>query len=86
MRNTTADSTAFGMYCSGLVRKSSTIATVIAIEIIATCVLLLASSAISVLVGLPLTGNVPLSPAARFATLSPTRSLFSTKRSWYLMA
>ena len=86
MRKTTAESTAFGMYCSGLVRNSRTIPTVIAIVSIATCVLLCASSAISVLVGLPLTGNVPLNPAATLATLSPTRSLFSTKCSWYLMA
>jgi uncharacterized membrane protein len=52
----------------------------------ATWVWLLASSTISVLVGLPLTTKVPLNPAVRLARPSPTRSVFSWKRSLYLTA
>ena len=63
IRKTTEDSTQFGRYCSGLVRKISTIATTTAVVICATWVWLFASSTISVLVGLPFTTNVPLKPA-----------------------
>ena len=65
IRKTTAERTAFGRYCSGFVRKSRTIATTTAVVSCATCVRLFASSTISVFVGLPLTTNVLLSPAAR---------------------
>jgi hypothetical protein len=81
MRNTTAERTAFGRYCSGFVRKRRTIATTPAVVSCATCVRLFASSTIAVLVGLPLTTKVPLKAAARLAALNPTRSSFSTKRS-----
>ena len=67
-------------------RKSRTIATTAAVVSCATWVWLFASSTISVFVGLPLTTKVLLSPAARLATLRPTRSLFSTNRSRYLTA
>ena len=67
-------------------RKSSTIATTTAVVSWATCVRLFASSTISVFVGLPLTTNVLLKPAARFAALRPRRSSFSTKCSSYLTA
>ena len=75
IRKTTDESTAFGRYCSGLVRNSRTIATTTAVVSCATWVWLFASSTISVLVGLPLTTKVLLSPAARLATPSPTRSV-----------
>ena len=42
------------------------------------------SSRISVLVGLPLTTNVPLSPAAMLAPLSPTMSRFTSTR-WLVL-
>ena len=44
------------------------------------------SSRIWVLVGLPLTTNVPLRPAAMFAPNSPTRSRFTSTRSLCLAA
>jgi hypothetical protein len=86
IRKTTAARTAFGRYCSGFVRNSSTSATTAAVVSWATCVWLRASSTISVFVGLPFTTKVPLNPAARLAALKPTRSSFSTKRSLYLTA
>src|SRR5947199_8182377 len=45
-----------------------------------------APSTIWVLVGLPFTTNVPDKPAPTLARVSPTRSLFSLKRSLYLAA
>jgi hypothetical protein len=45
-----------------------------------------APSTISVFVGLPLTTNVPVMPAAKFAVPSPTRSTFSSKLSLYFIA
>ena len=47
---------------------------------LATCVRPFCSSRIWVLVGLPLTTNVPLRPAARLAPLSPTMSRFTSTR------
>jgi hypothetical protein len=78
---TTAARTAFGRYCNGFVRNRSTTATTAAVVSCATCVRLCASSAISVFVGLPLTANVLVMPAARLAAESPRRSSSSTKRS-----
>ena len=86
IRNTTAGQHALGRYCSGLVRNSSTIATTAAVGSCATCVWLLASSTISVFVGLPLTTNVLLNAAATFARPRPTRSVFSSNGSLYLTA
>src|SRR5262249_6370031 len=45
-----------------------------------------APSTIWVLVGLPLTTKVPDRPAPTLASVRPTRSLFSLKRSLYLAA
>ena len=84
--NTTAASTAFGMYCSGLVRKSRTIATIAAIASIEIWLDAFASSAILLFVGLPLTTKVLLRPAAMLAALRPTMSVFSSKCSLYLTA
>ena len=67
-------------------RKSRTIATTTAVLSWATWVWLFASSTISVLVGLPLTTNVPVKPAVMLATPSPTRSVFSSNRSLYFTA
>src|SRR5262245_10256254 len=86
MTNTMAARAAFGMYCSGLVSRSNTTATAPAIASIDTWLRPLAESAISVLVGLPFTTKVLLSPATRFAALSPTRSVFSSNCSWYFTA
>jgi len=60
--------------------------TVGAIVSIATWLLALASSAIFVFVGPPLTTNVLLIPAARFGIPRPTRSTFSSNLSLYLTA
>ena len=64
-------STAFGRYCSGFVRNSSTIATTTAVVSCATCVWLFASSTISVFVGLPLTRNVLLKPGGDVREAEP---------------
>ena len=81
MTNTTDESTALGMYDSGFVRKSRTIATHTAVVSCATWLRPPALSTIAVFVGLPLTTNVPETPADRLAALRPTRSTFSSKRS-----
>ena len=86
MRKTTEASTALGMYCSGSVRKSSTISTMPAVVSCASWLLPPAPSTIWVLVGLPLTTKVPESPAEAFARPSPTRSTFSSKGSSYFAA
>ena len=86
MSKTTAARTAFGMYCRAGVRKSRTSATNPPATSCESWVLPPAPSTIWVLVGLPLTTNVPLSPAPRLATESPTRSTFSLKLSSYLAA
>ena len=86
MRNTTDASTAFGMYESGTVRNSRTTTT---IRPAVSCEIWLrppAPSTISVLVGLPLTTNVPLIPAPRLARPRPMRSTFSSKLSPYRIA
>ena len=86
MMKTTDASTALGMYESGFVRNSRTTSTTRAVV---SCEIWLrppALSTISVLVGDPLTGNVAESPAATLASDSPTRSVFSLKRSAYLTA
>jgi hypothetical protein len=63
-----------------------TSATTTAVVSCATWVWLLASSTISVLVGLPFTTKVPLTPAETLAGPRPTRSVFSVRRSLYLTA
>ena len=86
IRNTTAASTAFGMYERGTVRNRSTTTTMTPVV---SCEIWLrppALSTISVFVGLPLTTNVPESPAARLLVPSPTRSTFSSKLSSYFIA
>ena len=86
MRNTTDASTAVGRYWSGTVRNSSTMTTTAPVVSCATWLVPPAPSTIWVLVGLPLTTNVPVSPAARLAPLSPTRSTSSLNASSYLAA
>ena len=86
MRNTTEASTAVGMYCSGLVRKSSTMSTITAVVRLATWLLPPAPSTIWVLVGLPLTTKVPDRPALALARPRPTRSTFSSNGSSYFAA
>src|SRR3954453_14745338 len=86
IRNTTVDSTASGMYWSGLVRNSSTSSTTPAQVSDASWLRPPAPSTICVLVGLPLTTNVPDTPAAALARPRPTRSTSSLNRSPYLAA
>src|SRR6478752_3125975 len=86
IRNTTVDSTASGMYWSGLVRNSSTTSTTPAQVSDASWLRPPAPSTICVLVGLPLTTNVPDTPAAALARPRPTRSTSSLNRSPYLAA
>ena len=87
MRKTTAASTALGMYDSGAVRKSRTMPTTIAIVTCDTWLLPPALSTIWVLVGLPLTTNVPGERRRRWlAAPRPTRSTFSSNWSLYLAA
>ena len=86
IRNTTADRTALGMYDSGTVRNSRTTTTMTVVVSWAIWLLPPALSTISVLVGLPLTTNVPLMPAARLPRPRPMRSTFSSKLSSYFMA
>src|SRR4029079_14965185 len=57
-----------------------------AVDNVATCDLPPALSTICVLVGLPLTTNVPENPADALAKPSPTRSTFSSNCSSYLAA
>src|SRR4051794_37782352 len=86
IRNTTVESTASGMYWSGLVRNSSTTSTTLAHVSDASWLRPPAPSTICVLVGLPLTTNVPDTPAAALARPRPTRSTSSLNRSPYLAA
>ena len=86
MRNTTDASTAVGMYCSGLVRKSRTTRTITAGRQARELAPAAPPSTICVLVGLPLTTKVPDSPAPAFARPRPTRSTFSSKGSSYFAA
>ncbi len=86
IRNTTVDSTASGMYCSGAVSHSSTIATMATVTTEANCDFPPAPSTIWVFVGLPLTTNVPVKAAPRFAAPRPTRSTFSSNLSLYFAA
>src|SRR6476646_3830032 len=86
IRNTTVESTASGMYWSGLVRNSSTTSTTPAQVSDASWLRPPAPSTICVLVGLPLTTKVPDTPAAALAKPRPTRSTSSLKRSPYLAA
>ena len=80
MRNTIAARTAFGMSVSRPVRNSTTTRTTSDMVMFATWVRPFCSSRIWVLVGLPFTTNVPVSPAAKLAALSPTMSrLMSTR-------
>ncbi len=81
MRKTMAPSTALGMSVRPPVRNSRTTRTTTDIVMLATCVLPCWPSRIWVLVGLPLTTKVPLSPAATFAPLSPMRSWLTSTRS-----
>ena len=78
IRNTTDESTQFGRYWSGLVRKSRTTRTTAAVVRQAICVRAPALSPISVFVGLPLTTNAPVRPAPMFAAPRPTMSVFSS--------
>ena len=71
MMKTTEARTAFGMYDSGPVRNSRTTTTIAAAVSCEIWVRPPALSTISVFVGLPLTTNVPVMPAAAFATPSP---------------
>ena len=80
MRNTIAASTALGMSVSSPVRNSTTTRTTSDMVMLATWVRPFCSSRICVLVGLPFTTNVPVSPAARLAPLRPTRSRFTSTR------
>src|SRR6476620_9069108 len=86
IRNTTVESTASGMYWSGLVRNSSTTSTTPAQVSDASWLRPPAPSTICVLVGLPLTTKVPDTPAAALARPRPTRSTSSLNRSPYLAA
>ena len=86
IRNTTEASTASGMYWSGFVRNSSTIATIPTVARAETWLRPPALSTICVFVGLPLTTKVPESPAPTFATPRPTRSVSSLNRSPYFAA
>ena len=86
MRKTTDASTALGMYCSGLVRNSSTMSTMTAVVRLETWLRPPAPSTIWVLVGLPLTTKVPDRPAEALASPRPTRSTFSSKGSSYFAA
>ena len=86
MRKTTAARTALGMYESGTVRNSRVTMTMAAVVTWAIWLRPPALSTISVLVGLPLTTNVPEMPAARLPTPSPMRSTFSSNLSLYFMA
>ena len=69
------------MKLSGLVRNSNTRSTVATVASWDAWLRPPAVSTIAVFVGLPLTTNVPLQPAARLASDKPTRSTFSSKRS-----
>ena len=80
MRNTIAASTAFGMSVSSPVRNRTTTRTTSDMVMLATWVRPFCSSRIWVLVGLPLTTKVPVSPAARLAPLRPTMSRFTSTR------
>ena len=80
MRNTIAASTALGMSVSSPVRNSTTMSTTSDIVMLATWVRPFCSSRIWVLVGLPFTTKVPVSPAAKLAPLSPTMSRLTSTR------
>ena len=80
MRNTIAPSTALGMSVSTPVRNSTTMRTTTDMVMLAIWVRPFCSSRIWVLVGLPFTTKVPLSPAAKLAPLSPTRSRLTSTR------
>ena len=80
IRNTIAASTAVGMSVSPLVKNSTTTRTTSDMVRFATWVRPLCSSRIWVLVGLPFTTKVPLSPAARLAPARPTMSRFTSTR------
>ena len=67
-------STALGMFVRTAVKNRTTSSTISDIVRFASCVRPFCSSRICVLVGLPLTTNVPLSPAAKFAPDRPTMS------------
>jgi hypothetical protein len=83
MRNTMAPSTALGMSASSPVRNITTSRTTADMVMLATWVRPLSSSRIWVLVGLPLTTNVPDRPAAKLAPDRPTMSwLTSTFCPW----
>ena len=86
IRNTTVESTADGMYWSGAVSHSRTIATMATVVTDASWLLPPAPSTIWVFVGLPLTTNVPVNAAPTFAAPRPTRSTFSSNLSLYLAA
>ena len=86
IRNTTVASTASGMYCSGAVSQSRTIATMTTVVTDASWLLPPAPSTIWVLVGLPLTTKVPVNAAPRLAAPRPTRSTFSSNVSLYFAA
>ena len=86
IRKTTVESTASGMYCSGTVSQSRTIATMPTVVTDASWLLPPAPSTIWVLVGLPFTTKVPENPATELAAPRPTRSTFSSNLSLYLAA
>ncbi len=78
IRNTIPASTAFGMVERMLVKNRTTSRTMTDIVRFASCVRPFCSSRIWVLVGLPFTTNVPLSPAAKLAPDSPMMSRFTS--------
>ncbi len=84
--NTTDDSTALGMYWSGLVKNSRTSRTMTEVVSMATWLRPPAPSTIWVLVGLPLTTKVPESRRPTLARPSPSRSTFSSNASSYFAA
>ncbi len=87
MRKTTADRTALGMYDSGHGEEQQDDHDDDA-AVVTWAIWLRppALSTISVLVGLPLTTNVPEMPAARLPRPRPMRSTFSSKLSSYFIA
>ena len=70
-RKTMAPSTALGMSVSRPLKNSTTTSTIPDMVMLASCVRPFCPSRIWVLVGLPFTTKVPVSPAAMFAPLRP---------------
>ena len=81
MTKTTAARVASGRKWSRVVAATRTTTAITAITSWASWVRPPAASTTAVLVGLPLTQNAPVTPAARLATARPTRSRFSERGS-----